>query len=478
MPLEQKSKNDQVMDLEKLEHSLPRSPRDNRAYLVLRCLASVFVTLLVLEGYARFIVSVSGAYVGPSIEFDRAYALAQQPCAADRQLVVCIGGSFSKRALYPELIENRFKEANLNVEVRNLATVACSSYEQVALLRAATEHAKKPVLVISDLRALAFEKHYLDKTIGYEKLRFDESYVGRRIKLGDRKDLFSQFKNYIEKNFYLIGYRTYLRYTVMCWIAPVFNSEQFRFTRLMRGDHLDGQSPHGWGPVFEFNEPQNLTEGHKQFNDLVKLISDLLGPAPHQWTYDYTKPVEQYCAAQHIPLLYVWEPVHPAMSKVFEKAGAPLPIFQKLLTTIGGMPNTYFLDWHASDSDVHHFKNMDHVNYQGAITFSEMLSSQLLKPPYRSFFSFANGHTTTKSVATSGNASISLHSVSMNDASSADNATRVNPAADGIEAERRDSGVSGDNSTNNEPATAKRSATKAGTMMKSATDDVRSGVTP
>ena len=199
MPLEQKTKNDQVLALDKLEHSLPRSPRKTRAYLVLRCLASVLVTLLVLEGLARFIVSVSGAYVGPSIEFDRAYALAQQPCPADRQLVVCIGGSFSKRALYPELIEKRFNEANLNIEVRNLSTVACSSYEQVALLRAATEHVKRPVLVISDLRALAFEKHYLEKTIAYEKLRFDESYVGRRIKLGDKKDLFSQFKNWSEK---------------------------------------------------------------------------------------------------------------------------------------------------------------------------------------------------------------------------------------------------------------------------------------
>ena len=44
--------------------------------------------------------------------------------------------------------------------------------------------------MISDLRALAFEKHYLEKTIAYEKLRFDESYVGPRIKLGDKKDLF------------------------------------------------------------------------------------------------------------------------------------------------------------------------------------------------------------------------------------------------------------------------------------------------
>ena len=75
MPLEQKTKNDQVLALDKLEHSLPRSPRKTRAYLVLRCLASVLVTLLVLEGLARFIVSVSGAYVGPSIEFDRGLRL-------------------------------------------------------------------------------------------------------------------------------------------------------------------------------------------------------------------------------------------------------------------------------------------------------------------------------------------------------------------------------------------------------------------
>ena len=186
---------------------------------------------------------------------------------------------------------------------------------------------------------------------------------------------------------------------------------------------LDGQSPHGWGPVFEFNEPQKLTEGHKEFADLVKLIGDLPGPAPHQWTYDYTKPVEQYCTAKHIPLLYVWEPVHPAMSKVFEEAGAPLAIFQNFLTTIGGMPNTYFLDRHASDSDVHHFKNMDHVNYQGAITFSEKLSNQLLQPPFRSFFVTSKGAAMAKNVATSGNAFV-------DDATSGIGATTENAASD------------------------------------------------
>lgn len=89
-------------DLNRLEQALPglgpRSRHLQRANLVLRCLAAIIATALVLEAAARFVVSVSGAYVGPSIEFDRAYALAQQPCPPSRQLIVCIGGSFSKRA--------------------------------------------------------------------------------------------------------------------------------------------------------------------------------------------------------------------------------------------------------------------------------------------------------------------------------------------------------------------------------------------
>jgi hypothetical protein len=370
-------------DISELEKALPHLHKPNHGMRVLRCVAAIVCTLLALEIMARFMVSVGGPYAGPTIDFDRSYALAIRPCPPARQLIVCIGGSFTKRSVYSELIEQRLRGCGIDAEIRNLATVACSAQEQLALLQAAAKHAKKPVLVISDLRPLAFESHYLTTTIGYEKLRFDESFIGRRTEYGARPDLLGKITDFAERNIYLMGYRSYLRYTLLNWMPLVFDSERTRLERLSKADRQIGQSEHGWGPVFEMLDPKHQVLGDKQFEETVQSVKDLIGPAPFTWTYDYSRPLTTYCHAEKIPLLYVWEPVHRSMQTAYSRAGAPLTKFQELFCSLPKKaPGTFYLDLHDSDLRDDHFKNIDHVNSQGAMAFSELLSTYLLKPPF------------------------------------------------------------------------------------------------
>ncbi len=369
-----------------IEDGLPRLHKPNYRETVLRCTIAILLTLCVLEGFARYTISIGHPNMGPTAEFDKAYVLAQKPATPGKQLIVVVGGSFSKRAVYSEYIEQQMAKAGYDVEVRNLATVACSVYEQLALLERATKSAGKPALVIADFRPLAFVSNYLKRTIDYEKVRFDESYTGRRCELAAKNDPLSKLQDFAESNSYLIGYRRTLRYTLMSWMSLLFDSEHFRFKRATRTDELEGQSPHGWSPVFEIMDSSELVEGKKGFEDRVKMVSDLCSPAPISWTDEYSLPLRNFCTKNNIPLMYVWEPVHPALSGIYEKAGVPLDGFKSRLEHLTKYPNVFAFDAHDIDPAGDHYKSIDHVNYRGALVFSEGLSEALESAPFNSFF--------------------------------------------------------------------------------------------
>ncbi len=292
--------------------------------------AAIVLTLFCLELCARFVVSIGSPKLGPNPAYDMKYALASRPREPGKKLILAVGGSYTKRALYPELVEQKLKMAGLGIDMRNLASVACSPEEQLSLLKAAVDKAGKPALVISDLRLLAFNKNYLDKTVDYERVVFEESYRGRRTTLGAAPDAWSHVVDFAERHIYLLGYRSYLRSLLLNWAVYLAQSEEIRTARASRLDLFEGYSSKGWSAGYEIGDFQALNPGQKMFEKDLVDVKGCLGPPPIVWTDEATKPIRDYCRAQNIPLLFVWTPVHPKLELIYTAAGAPFSKFYQL----------------------------------------------------------------------------------------------------------------------------------------------------
>lgn len=369
-----------------VESGLPRLHKPNYRQTIIRCTLAILLTLCALEGWARYTISIGRPNVGPTSEYDKAYMLARTPLPAGKQLIVVVGGSFSKRAVYAEHIEKELMNAGYNVEVRNLATKACSAYEQLSLVELAAKSCGKPALIIADFRPLAFVKSYMRRTVDYEKVRFDESFAGRRYELGKNTDLVSKLEDFAESNFYLIGYRRTLRYSLLSWMSLLFDSEKFRITRANRSDSQEGESKRGWSPNFQIAYAPFFKPGNPGFKKRVGIIAEMVSPLPLVFTDEYTMPLRTFCAEKNIPLLYVWEPVHPVFAQMYEQAGVPVNKLKEQLQRLGTHPNTYVFDAHEVDKNADHFNSIDHVNYLGAMVFSDSLAQFLKQPPFSDFF--------------------------------------------------------------------------------------------
>jgi hypothetical protein len=378
VPVSEKVQSQDFLTLPRL-HSIYEASPINTA---VRCVAAILLTLFCLELCARFIVSIGSPRQGPNPAYDIKYGLARLPLEPGKKLILCVGGSYTKRALYPELIEKELKHAGADVDMRNLASVACSPQEQLSLLKAAVEKNGKPALVISDLRLLAFNKNYLAKTVDYERLVFEESYLGRRTTLGAAPDLRSHFVDFAERQSYLIGYRSYLRSLFLNWAMYLAQSEDVRTARASRLDLFEGYSTKGWSAGYQIGEFKALNPGQKQFEQDVVDIKGCLGPQPIVWSDEVTKPIRDYCRSQSIPLLFVWMPVHPKLEPIYLEAGAPFSKFAELFDGLRQYDNTFYVDLHDVDNDDLDFISIDHVNYRGAQVFSQRLAQELEQRPF------------------------------------------------------------------------------------------------
>lgn len=363
---------------------------------VFTCLAAMAVALLSLEVAARIIVSIGNPNWGSNREYDVKHILACKPPAWQKTQVFLIGASYTKMAAYPELIERILQEHGYAVEIRNLATPGSTEVEQLSLLKTAIACGNKPALVVSDLRPTAWSVYWRHHQGLKDLARYENSYLGRCTIDGASKDPVARMRGMFERTSIFYGFQPYLRSTILDWMKMAVSPWACRRNSFVYADNNDSNSGHGWSPRYEVMDSTDLIPGSKAFTRFVHILKDYVGPAPIEWTDESIHSVRDYCASQHIPLLFVWYPVNPGLHRAWSAAAIDMAAMTERFKKIPGA-NVMYMDMHDSDPDSNDFTGGTHVNAIGAIKYSRVFAEKLMAPPLRPFLGEQKQATAMKS---------------------------------------------------------------------------------
>jgi hypothetical protein len=347
-------------------------------------LAMALGFLLVAEGVARYLVVLGRAEQSHTREFDGKYHLASQPNKNPQGSVVMLGNSLMARAAYAELLEARLQEANLSIDVRNLAAGGNTPGMNLFLLKRAVESGVQPRLVILNVAPFIFNDHYVNNRQSTPEGLFRKSYLGRCF-YQVPTTWEGQAECALGKGSYLVRYRDFIKSQLVGLPGTVANPKKgmkFKPVKYPKGE----VSPKGWSPAYEVYTHEQYVDKFSMNSDYQKLNMQVADRflANYAWTAEPVQAFQRYCEEQGIPLLLVWFPEHPVWKDYYTHYGleqeAFLPRFQALATP----PHSYFVDLHDRDPDGSHYYNPDHQNALGAFKTTTLLSHFLLEEPLRS----------------------------------------------------------------------------------------------
>ncbi|HEY9776260.1 MAG TPA: hypothetical protein V6C81_21030 [Planktothrix sp.] len=342
--------------------------------IALQIVLAILCAALAAEFVARNLVVLTHPPRAVSPEFDAKLVAARRPVDCPNQLVF-IGGSFTKLAVYPELLQARLRENGIETYPKNLATQASCVDEHLLMLNEAVTHSTVKPIVFYDLRMDAFQKHFHEsKTNNMEA--FGNTYIGRRFH--GPKTLPQYLSQFAEDNFSLVRDRNFLR-------DKLFNSIGYAvdFDR-----EYDNSFKPNQGVATEISG-YGTSSGYV-VRSRQELLREISKTQPFmwcdwydkEWSLDWFNRVKKYCADHNLKLVLLWLPECQLTDATAHN--------EQLERRYGGLAdnkNIFFVDLHDIDSDPLHFRDPLHCNMAGAITATEQLAQRLEQEPLRSVIS-------------------------------------------------------------------------------------------
>jgi hypothetical protein len=340
---------------------------------VFNIFVAVALVVLAAECIARILVVAGHPRRGVSPEFDVKMLVARSPVKGSAKQLVFIGGSYTKWAIYPELLRARLKDKGIDVWPKNLGTRRSCVQEHIALLQEAVRQAGPKAVVFYDLRQDAFlEDFQLDDTLNYSAA-FRSSYAGHQY-LGSHNICDAAY-SFAEQNLSLVRDRSYLRDELFNSIGSIvdFDSSYDHRTPLEDGVKLE-VSEMGTSAGYVSLPRDEWMKKFSQCHDF--LWSDKYDK---RWSLTWFNQVKDFCMARQLPLVVVWLPeCHPYPEGERERD------LSVKYSQLADNKNVWYIDMHSTDHNMLHYRDPAHLNIAGSAQATEFLANRLAQEPFRS----------------------------------------------------------------------------------------------
>ena len=364
----------------------PWAPSTDSWKRVLTIAAAVVVTMLLLESMARCWVLALKLPDSHVASFDVKLALAKEPTPPGQRRILLLGDSKIWHSIYPELLEVQLKRSNRPVMVTNHGVSGATPRMNQVVLAQALKHGIKPDVVVYNVSPMLLNRWYFQLPGVTPQFAFDSTYTGRCIAprlLHSRQTWDQRVVCGIERWSQLLRHRSALAEQLKPLVNQGFMPQTNPLIWRVEAPHLEG-SLRGWSP-----DSHVIAAMETDFDVEAFIASVKLGKSLTSFEED---PRElqgflQYCQQQHVPVVLVWLPEHPVMTRVYRELGVPpasqLEHMMSTLTSPASPGSSrspvWLLNLRDADTDSTHYYNPDHLNVLGSIKATGLLQHFLAK---------------------------------------------------------------------------------------------------
>ncbi|HEY9791249.1 MAG TPA: hypothetical protein V6D22_12680, partial [Candidatus Obscuribacterales bacterium] len=170
---------------------------------------AILVTLVAMEGGARWMVALGKPAMFATKSMDAKVRLAELSGVEKKPRVVFLGSSIMTRAVYPELINERWRNHGLSATAYNLGSSGVYPMDELFLLRTATENASTAPVSAAVVEVTPWVlAPRLTATKVYSE-QFKNSYEGALLAT-KKSDPWGSVQSWLARSSYLVRYRSYL----------------------------------------------------------------------------------------------------------------------------------------------------------------------------------------------------------------------------------------------------------------------------
>lgn len=346
-----------------------------RSYQIRVTLASIFIVLLMFELAARFLVALGDPVQFCDSEFDSKWQIASHVQNPKMPQIFVLGTSYSERAIYSELITERLRQQSIDVNITNLASSGSYSMDWLFQLKTALKHSSSCKAVVIEVSQMGFLRPACTNQT-YRKELLD-SYLS--FLLTEPKNLTELLISCLNTHSYAFRYRSYLKSLTSEIPINILSRDAGRKNWVNTATHSEF-SKSGWGPGYNFVTPEALEFSKSERTKTIDIFLQQFDRK--QMSYWSIKPAVEFCAKEHIPVIFLWLPVHPEFDRWYEKTTKiSAEQFKNVLLREAKACNAKLIDVH-SISDQSSFHDGDHLNALGAVKVSESVAEALSSPDF------------------------------------------------------------------------------------------------
>jgi hypothetical protein len=279
-------------------------------------------------------------------EFYVKKALAETPGTG--QSILFMGSSYTDRSIYTDLLTERLQRAGYAVNAKNLAMLGRGGapQAQLPLLQAAVKSNGKPLAVFYDISPL----------LGFLAEREEKLLLPP------------------ENLPYLLTYREKL--AALLRALPSVISAPDSTPPGVFGARQDHISALGWNPNFGLVDRPTMDQS-------IEVRKKLIGEEKFGTeSFQMLAPIQDYCAQQTIPLIFVWYPTSALSDNLYAEHGLTPEEFVSDCQEFTQKTGASFLNLH-SKMDRIAFADCDHVNVTGAEALTEKMAQIITSDPFR-----------------------------------------------------------------------------------------------
>jgi hypothetical protein len=291
---------------------------------------------LVLESTARLWVSLAKPPESLLKEFDTKYSWVDAIKADPRPKLLMMGDSIMDFDLFPEQLENTLQKLGYpDVSATSFAVASSTPRISIVYLKGLLKKGLKPKMIVYNVHPRILNHFFAGDPTQNSENTFFETYTAR-CEFQEPTDDWGKSLCLLEKNSYLLRFRSFWRETVAQLPATLLHPELFLNPKIESYTTTD-ISPKGWMAGYQVTSAPQLIQDHitPQF---MTYYQKKLGH--YQWDPAPLREFHAFCKSQGIPVLYVWLPEYQYMEKIYAHLHFDDSQFQNQLESlIGGFTN-------------------------------------------------------------------------------------------------------------------------------------------
>jgi len=348
------------------------------SYKIRVTLASIFIVLLMFELCARFLVALGDPVQFCDSEFDSKWQIATHVQNPKTPQIFVLGTSYSERSIYSELITERLKKKGIEVNITNLASSGSFCKDWLFQLNTALKHSDRCKAVVIEVSKMGFIlPASVTQTYRKELLDSYSSFL-----LTEPKNTTELLISLLNTLSYAFRYRSYLKSLTSDIPLNMLFGDAGRKNWVNTATHSEF-SKSGWGPGYNFVTAEAVEFTKSERKKTTDLFLHKLDRK--QMPYLSIKPAIEFCVKEHIPVIFLWLPVHPDFDRWYEETTKiSTEQFKAVISREAKACNAKVLDMH-SFSDLSDFQDGDHLNAVGAVKLSENIAKELSSPEFEEF---------------------------------------------------------------------------------------------